>query len=77
MAEEMGFGLAQIEDVDPSEVKAMAIKLCREAGHDPYSPTSDIYCPDDPDCIYPFAGWRHEARKRLENAKSPARQSED
>jgi hypothetical protein len=53
-------------DHDEQTVKKLAIKLCADAGYDPYIPTCDIYSADDPDCIYPWAGFRHLAKKQLD-----------
>jgi hypothetical protein len=53
-------------DHDEQTIKNLAIKLCVDAGYDPYSPTCDVYFPNDPDCIYPWAGFRRLAKEKLD-----------
>lgn len=52
-------------------VERVARALCVAAGHDPDSPTCDVFSLDDPDCIYPWAGFRAQARAAIEAMREP------
>lgn len=48
----------------PLEEK-VARAMCIAAGHEPDDPTHDIHIPGDPDAIFPWAGYRGQARAAI------------
>lgn len=56
---------AELDKIQEALVNETAKRMCLERGFDLYGPTMDVYCEDDPDCIYPWASFRNEARAAL------------
>ncbi len=53
-------------------IERVARALCITAGHNPDGPACDVYIQGDPDAIYPWAGYRREARAAIEAMREPA-----
>lgn len=54
-----------------SMVERVARALCVADGRDPDGPTNDVYVPGDPDAIFPWAGYRRQARAAIAATLTP------